>query len=265
MSLSASWREAWRSLNSLRDQVLQHDLVVPGFSRLDEISDDQRDFWSQSYPRNHNFVLGKSRLIPSRRLAERLQQLTVHYPRSARSLVDLSCSKGYFVFHARCQMGMERVLGMDIDQNTLANCHLLNSHFALRHGTTFTALRLQELAHQAEVAEADFDVALLVNTYQYMRLGSGLEPAAGSSHRELFHMLSKVCRGRLIFHNRLELSDLQESVRSEARADATADYHPAEILAAASEFFQIRRAGGSALRPILLLDNRRGFTWRESL
>lgn len=264
MSLSATWREAWRSLNSLRDQVLQHDLVVPGFSRLDEIPDDQREFWSSSYPRNHNFVLGKSRLIPSRRLAERLQQLTMHYPRSAQSLVDLSCSKGYFVFHARCQIGMERVLGVDIDRNTLDKCHLLNSHFALRHGTTFSELRLRDLAHQAEVTEIDFDVALLVNTYQYLRLGSGLEPAAGGSHRELFQMLSKVCRGRLIFHNRLELSDLQESVRREARPEATADYHPAEILAAASEFFQIRRVGGSALRPILLLDNRRGFTWRES-
>ena len=194
-----------------------------------------------------------------------MRQLTAHYPRSAHSLVDLSCSKGYFVFHARCQMGMERVLGVDIDRNTLEMCHLLNSHFSLRHGTTFTEMRLRDLAHQAEVTDVDFDVALLVNTYQYMRLGSGLEPAAGSSHRELFQMLSRVCRGRVIFHNRLELSDLQESVQREARPDAKTDYHPAEILSAASEFFQIRRVGGSALRPILLLDNRRGYTWRESL
>jgi hypothetical protein len=265
MSLSTTWREAWRSLNSLRDQVLQHDLVVPGFSRLDEIPDDQREFWSHSYPRNHNFVLGKSRLIPSRRLAERLRQLTMHYPRSAHSLVDLSCSKGYFVFHARCQMGMERVLGVDIDKHTLDKCQLLNSHFELRQGTTFTEMRLRDLAHQAEAAEVDFDVALLVNSYQYMRLGSALEPAAGESHRELFQMLSKVCRGRLIFHNRLEFSDLQESVQRQARPDATTDYHPADILAAASEFFQVRRVGGSTLRPILLLDNRRGFTWRETV
>jgi hypothetical protein len=161
-------------------------------------------------------------------------------------------------------MGMERVLGVDIDRNTLEMCHLLNSHFSLRHGTTFTEMRLRDLAHQAKVGDVDFDVALLVNTYQYMRLGSGLEPAAGGSHRELFQLLSQVCRGRLIFHNRLELSDLQESVQREARPDATSDYHPAEILAAASEFFQIRRVGGSALRPILLMDNRRGYTWRES-
>jgi hypothetical protein len=124
-------------------------------------------------------------------------------------------------------------------------------------------MRLRNLAHQAELSDVDFDVALLVNSYQYMRLGSALEPAAGDSHRELFHMLSQVCRGRLIFHNRLEFTDLQQSVQREARVDAQTDYHPAEILTAASEFFQVRRVGGSALRPILLLDNRRGFTWRE--
>jgi len=265
MQLPSTWRKAWHSWNPLSDQVLQHDLVVPGFERLHEIEDADRDFWSHSYPRNHNFVLGRNRLIPSRRLSDRLRQLTVHYPRSARSLVDLSCSKGYFVFHARCQMGMERVLGIDIDRPTLEKCQLLNAHFGLRENTTFAESRLRELSHKAQADQADFDVGLLVNTYQYLRLGSSLEPAAGNSHRELFYMLSQVCRGRLIFHNRLEFTDLQDSVQQEASVEGSKDYHPGEILTAASEFFQVRKVGGSALRPILLLDNRRGYTWREQV
>lgn len=249
-------RACCEQLLTLLPWPVRQAVRCPGFHRLTEIPLNWQHFFGQTYPRNHTFVLRNDCLLPNPRLARRVAALSRLYPRPLGRLVDLSCSKGYFVFHARHQAGFSGALGVDIDETSVNACRELATRCDHGARIEFARLRLTELASSLEEHGGPFDTALLVNTYQYLRLGSEREPAAATSHRELFALLHQICRGRLIFHNRLSFRDLQQTVRDRTCAADARDYSPEAILAAADEFFTIRRASFNRVRPILVMDNR---------
>ena len=247
------WSEiAWR----LRP-VRRERLACRGFGAAADLSDDVRRFLCDSYPRNHTFALVADRLVPHRKLAVRVAGLSRYYPSPLTSLLDLSCSKGFFVFHAAAQESCERALGVDLSDKCLAVCRRLNNGFARREHVRFERLTLPDLAARIDEFGGPFQTALLVNTYQYLFFGSTVAPAVGQKHREIFHLLRSVCSGRLIFHNRLAPADLQSDARARAaRAGTGALYHPEAIREAAREFFRVTALRKWLGHPVWLLDAR---------
>src|SRR5262249_1649178 len=181
-----------------------------------DLSDDMRTFLSDSYPRNHTFAPVADRLVPHRKLAVRLAGLSRYYPSPLTSLLDLSCSKGFFVFHAAAQESCQRALGIDLSDECLAACRRLKTGFIRREHVRFERLTLPEMAARIDEFGGPFQTALLVNTYQYLFFGSTVAPAVGQDHCDIFRLLRSVCSGRLIFHNRLALADLQSDPQERA-------------------------------------------------
>ena len=212
-------------------------------------------FVSDSYPRNHTYTPQQDRLVPHRKLAVRVAGLSRYYPVPVTSLLDLSCSKGFFVFHAAARETCERAVGIDLSDECLATCEHLNSRFDRRERVKFARLTLPELAERIDEFGGPFQTVLLINTYQYLFFGSTVAPAVGPNHREIFRLLRTVCAGRLVFHNRLSLADLQSDPQERAASAGTgALYHPQVIHEAAAEFFRVTTLRPWLGRPVWLLD-----------
>ncbi|HTI51067.1 MAG TPA: hypothetical protein VL475_08950 [Planctomycetaceae bacterium] len=239
-------------------RVQPSEFACSGFDDLDHsLPADVRSFVENSYPRNHTFVASGNQLLPKRKLVDRVARLSRHYPQPLDSLVDLSCSKGFFVFHAAMQPGCRRVMGVDLDEQCLTACQALNTRFARQSRVNFARLTLPEMAGRIDEFGGPFQVALLVNTYQYLVFGSTVAPAASHDHSEIFRLLRQVCSGRLIFHNRLSFADLQSDPQERARQEGTGCvYEPGPIREAAARFFHVTPLDPWSRRPVWLLDAR---------
>jgi hypothetical protein len=250
----SAWTEfAWRLRPVRRERLACH-----GFDDVSEnLPDAVRAFVCDSYPRNHTYVPEADRLVPHRKLAVRVAGLSRYYPAPLTSLLDLSCSKGFFVFHAAAHESCERALGIDLSDECLDTCRLLNARFARRERVGFERLTLPELATRIDEFGGPFQTALLINTYQYLFFGSPVAPAVGQDHREIFRLLRFVCSGRLIFHNRLALADLQSDPQERAARGGTGRlYDPVAIRQAAEEFFRLTTVPKWLGHPVWLLDAR---------
>ena len=197
--------------------VNPEELSCRGFdSTADRLPDDLQSFVSDSYPHNHTYTSHDDRLVPDRKLAVRVAGLARYYPAPLTSLLDLSCSKGFFVFHAAAIATCERALGIDLNEECLNACRQLRTRFNQADRVRFKRLTLPELAGSIGEFGGPFQTVLLINTYQYLFFGSPVAPAIGQDHREIFRLLRTVCSGRLVFHNRVSLEDLQSNPRERA-------------------------------------------------
>jgi hypothetical protein len=246
----------WKQLAWRFTPVKREALACPGFDGITEqISADMRSFVSDSYPHNHTYLPVADRLVPGRKLAVRVAGLSRHYPVPLTSLLDLSCSKGFFVFHAAAQGNCERALGIDLSDECLDACRLLNAGFERKERVQFARLTLPALASRIDEFGGPFQTALLINTYQYLFFGSTIAPPVGQDHVEIFRLLRQVCSGRLVFHNRVAFADLQSDPQGRAsRAGTGALYHPRAIREAAEAFFHVTELRRWLGRPVWLLD-----------
>lgn len=243
-----AWR--WRPVNN-------DDQACHGFEHLDGLPPETKTFVSDSYPRNHTYTAGAGRLVPNRKLAVRVAGIARYYPAPLTSLLDLSCSKGFFVFHAAAQAGCERALGVDLSDECLDVCRQLAARFTHKSRVRFARLTLPELSDRVGEFGGPFQTVLLLNTYQYLFFGSNVAPAVGHDHREIFGLLRKICAGRLVFHNRVALEDLQSDPQGRAERSGAAElYHPRAIREAAEEFFRVTALRPWLGRPVWLLDAR---------
>lgn len=254
MRLSFKPRFSW---SGLWDRIPQSSAThCLGFrDARDGTSAQLRQFTKDSYPRNHTYAVEADRLVPSRKLAQRVARLSKHYLSPCESFLDLSCSKGFFVFRTAIESSCRRALGIDLDANCLNVCRSLNQHFAKRAVVEFASLTLPELAERIEEFGGPFQTAVLVNTYQYLVLGSDVAPAASHNHREIFRCLRRVCSGRIVFHNRLDIDDLQRGPQERARRIGC-QYNASAIRVAAEQFFSVRAMDADPDRPLWLLDAR---------
>jgi hypothetical protein len=246
------WNQlAWRLAPVDCDAV-----ACEGFDQVaSRLPEKTHSFVRDSYPHNHTYTALDDRLVPGRKLAVRVAGLARYYPAPLTSLADLSCSKGYFVFHAASQPACERALGADLDDECLNVCRQLNERFARSEQVQFARLTLPELAESIGEFGGPFQTVLLINTYQYLFFGSTVAPPIAQDHRLIFRLLRGVCCGRLIFHNRLRLADLQSNPQERAaRAGTGALYHPAAIREAAEEYFHVTTLRKWLGRPVWLLD-----------
>lgn len=208
---------------------------------------------ANSYPHNHNYLVRGGQLMPREKLKERSEQLWSAYPDQLDSLLDLSCSKGYFVFEAAARPGCGRALGIDIDDGDLTACRAVKE--VLGSSARFAKLQLHELVDSIDSFGGPFQTVLLINCYQYLYFGSSRSPACYRSHDAIFALLRRVCCGRVVFSNRTELSQLQRYCRAEAaRLAREGDYNGDAILAAAARHFNTEEYGRLGGLPVWTLD-----------
>lgn len=248
----------WSTLQGLWERVKPVDfagLSVRSFHDLDQVPAEIRETVRNSYPPNHNYSILGNQLIPSRKLATRVSHFRQFYPRPLRSLLDLSCSKGFFVFDAASQATCQRAMGIDLCDSTLSTCDHLKQHFNDPERIQIAKLTIPELADNINSFGGPFETVLLVNTYQYIFFGSPIAPALSRDHCEIFRQIRRVCSGRVIFHNRISLDRVQPHIRNANPAgDRGRFYTPEAIRAAASEFFKVTEMPVWGGHPVWLLD-----------
>ena len=211
-------------------------------------------YLKSSYPHNHNYGLNQGKLIAGRRLAQRYSAITTNYPAAMQSLVDLSCSKGYFTLDAVESYGCKRSMGIDVVAKELESCAAVKRYLG-NETSNFKEMRLHELALQIEDFGGAFDAALLINSYQYLYFGSDRFKEAYLSHDKIFRDLRKVCKGRVIFNNRIEAERLQDyPAKIAAGPDMKESYNTETVFTAASKYFKVDRVGKIRKYPIWTMD-----------
>lgn len=207
-----------------------------------------------SYPQNHNYIVRQGKLVPRHKLKVRFGELSEAYPDPLKSLLDLSCSKGFFVIDAASRSDCQRALGIDIDSQELEVCRSVGTFLGCST-SRFERLRLHELAERIDEFGGPFQTALLVNSYQYLYFGSSRSSECYHDHETIFGLMRQVCDGRVLFSNRTELNQLQRSCQSEAEKINHSDLYTEErILDAASRFFHVTEFGCIGKWPFWLLD-----------
>lgn len=215
---------------------------------------DVADYLVDSYPQNHNYTVRQGQLVPRQKLKTRFTQLTEWYPDPLESLLDLSCSKGFFVLDSAGRSSCRRSLGIDIDARELDVCRSVGEYLDLST-TGFEMLKLDELVERIDEFGGPFQTVLLVNSYQYLYFGSSRSPDCYQDHEAIFEMIRSVCSGRVIFSNRTQLHQLQRSCRQAAESIGHEElYCESRILDAASRFFHVTQQGQLGKWPLWMLD-----------
>lgn len=196
---------------------------------------------ADSYPHNHDWRIERGVPKASWKLRRRARKITALYPDSVESFLDLSSSKGWFVM-AAARAGIPRVLGIDVHQTDLTASRAALDVLGLQTAM----LRRAHLHELVADAPQPFDLALLINTYQYLFFGSRREPNAYKNHELIFDHLASLVRpgGTLIFSNRTELKRCPGNVKERAEELGIGHlYHPTAIRDAAERHFAIQERG----------------------
>jgi hypothetical protein len=217
---------------------------------------DVRDYLADSYPHNHDYRVVAGQLRPKLQLWWRARRLKRLYPQPLTSLLDLSCSKGYFVHSAALEPTCQRALGIDVHRPDIDACRSVQAHLAIARAR-FEVLRLHELAERIDEFGGPFQTVLLVNAYQYLYFGSRRSAEAYKDHDAIFGYARRVCTDRLIFNNRMDFDRLRGLGRRLGMRERLADsYSHGRILEAASKHFDLTRAGRLGRNELWVLDAR---------
>lgn len=206
------------------------------------------------YPGNHDLFVCNGKLTPGRKLKSRYKIFHPLYPQTLKSFLDLSSCRGYFVLNASQQPSCERSLGIDVNASEIELCKKLKQQFNATNAQ-FALLQLDTLADQIDQFGGPFQTVLLANTYQYLFFGSDIGPAY-LSHEKIFDYLNRVCSKRLIFSNRVEKSDCQNTKYVEAAGEMAEDYNREALLKAASKYFTVTYESKIGKYPLFVLDKR---------
>lgn len=205
-----------------------------------------------SYPSNHTYRIMKDHLYPKRKLRKRLKTFSKLYPQPLTSLLDVGCSKGFFVFDASRHTSCQRSLGIDITEKEITFCNKIKDH--LREGSVqFALLRLDELADRIDQFGGAFQTILVINIYQYLYFGSDHFSKSYLDHDVIFRNLSRICTDRIIFNNRINVEDCQNQswiLRSGSRSQF---YSEEYIRCAAEKYFIVEDHGTFGRYPLWLL------------
>jgi hypothetical protein len=217
------------------------------------LSEEYRNYAENSYPSNHTFQLKNGLLVPKRELAKRHHAIKKLYPRTLTSLLDTSSSKGFFVFDAAKHPSCTRAQGIDIHDYDITFCETLKRHTHLERAH-FARLTLGELANRIDEFGGPFQTVLIINCYQYLYFGSDKCSESHESHAEIFANLRKICSERIIFNNRVNLEDCQNSAQVQASPEKAEHYSKIELYAAASAYFTITEHGKIGKYPLCTMD-----------
>lgn len=223
--------------------------------KLTSKDEEYLNYLKSSYPNNHNYRIKKNKLLPKRELAKRFKRIQGLLPEPLTSLVDIGCSKGYFVFAASDYPDCKRSLGIDIYPYDIEVCRWVKAYLG-KTTTRFEKLSLHELAERIDEFGGPFQTALVVNQYQYLYFGSERCPDRYLNHDEIFKHLSKICSKRLIFNNRVNLADCQNVSQVSLASAESQNYSEEKILAAAKKYFNVIQQGTFGNYPLWILNSK---------
>lgn len=221
--------------------------------KIDQQSKQYLNYLKASYPNNHNYKVKKYRLLPYRELAKRYKRIHELLPDPLTSLLDIGCSKGFFVFTASNNPHCLRCLGIDIYQHDIDVCRWLKNYLS-NSKVQFEFLHLHELANRIEEFGGPFQTVLMLNMYQYLYFGSIRCPNGYFNHQEIFTHLRKICSERIIFNNMVNLTDCQNSRRIQKENYHSQYYTKEYILAAAETYFNVVPHGTINEYPLWTMD-----------
>lgn len=219
------------------------------------LSAEYANYAENAYPSNHTYQIKKGLLVPKRELHKRYKLIHKLYPTPVTSLLDISSSKGFFVFDAARMPTCSRALGIDINEYDIRFSEALKQHTHAEK-TQFARLTLRELAERIDEFGGPFQTALIINCYQYLYFGSDICPLAHDTHEEIFALMRRVCSGRIIFNNRVSLADCQNTTQVAQSPDKANRYSPVEIFTAAEKYFKVTQHGKIGKYPLCTMDAR---------
>ena len=196
------------------------------------------------YPKNHNYQVHESKLIPCFRLYERYRALQPLYPRPLKSFLDVGSCKGFYVLRAALnEPGCQQAVGIDVHAPFVAAASQVKEHLKVEKAAFYQA-SLNEVARKPESFGGPFQTLLMLSCYHYFFWGSNDCAFAYHSHDEILGRLAELCTGTLLLSGRLEFdrlpSRVQERVESSVHRQT---YNTEEFVKAAEVFFDIRIAG----------------------
>ncbi len=207
---------------------------------------------SQPYPHNHLYSIDAGTLVAREKLSRRFSSIKNFYPQPLESFLDIGCARGFFAIEAAVRSEHPRVVGVDISAEYIEFCQRVKSYLHVPN-VHFRKQFLHETVQDLDEIGGPFQMVLLLNTYHYLFYGSGGESFAYFDHRKIFCFLRKLCSGLLLFTAPLELKHCPGVIRRSALAHGKTNYSRAEILSAASEFFEIETITASGRRPFFVM------------
>jgi hypothetical protein len=115
-------------------------------------------------------------------------------------------------------------------------------------------LTLGELAARIDEFGGPFQTMLIINCYQYLYFGSDISTESHASHEEIFDNLRRVCNGRIIFNNRVNLVDCQNTRQVMESPDKAVHYSSIELFAVAAKHFTVTQQGKIGKYPLCTMD-----------
>jgi SAM-dependent methyltransferase len=219
------------------------------------LTPDIINYASQSYPSNHTFHIGDGTLYPMRKLRKRFNTFSKFYPTPLKSLLDIGCSKGFFVFRAAQTETCERALGIDITTKEIRFCNQVNTYLNATKAR-FELMELDQLANRIHAFGGPFQTVLVINLYQYLFFGSDHYSGCYLNHDKIFRYLNDVCADRVIFNNRVNLADCQNQSWVLKAKEHSVNYSEKHIFDAASLYFHIKKQGTYGRYPLWVLRKR---------
>jgi hypothetical protein len=212
------------------------------------------DYLEHGYPSNHTYRIKNNKLHPKYKLASRYKKIQKLLPANISSLAEIGCSKGFFIFEASSKPNFIRGLGIDIAPYNIEVCNWVKSLLG-SNTTQFENVQLHEVAENIDAFHGPFQTVLILNTYQYLYFGSDPYPECYLDHDAIFRYLRKICSGRIIFNNRVDLADCQ-NVKCVEKSPllSKANYSEKKALEAASKYFTIKRHGRIGKYPLFTFD-----------
>lgn len=226
----------------------------PASTTLSKAENQYQQEIESGYPSNHCYKIKNNVLIPKYKLAARYKKIHKLLPEKFDSLAEIGCSKGFFVLSAEHFPHCRRGLGIDVDANSIKLCDWVKNQIQ-NTNAMFKKMQLHELAARIDEFGGPFQTVLILNTYQYLYFGSDFFPECYLNHDLIFRHLRKICSGRIIFNNRIDLQDCQNVAKiKEANEIQQANYTEQNALAIAANYFTVNRHGSIGKYPLFTLD-----------
>lgn len=202
------------------------------------------------YPKNHNYQVRGSRLIPCFRLYERHRAIECLYPNPLKSFLDVGCSKGFYVLKAALdqrdgqnRLGCQNAVGIDVHAPFTSVSKRVKKHLKV-HRASFYHASLDQVSRDPESFGGPFQTILMLSCYHYFFWGSEYCASAYHSHDEILARLAQLCTGTLLLSGRLEFDRLPSGVQKRIRPSKRRRiYNVDDFVKSAETFFDLEIAG----------------------
>jgi len=235
------------------ENYIKNKLLAVGVSRKDF---DTNAIKFHGYPQNHNYSIAKIKLIPGRKLFERLELIKQCYPARVTSLLDISSCRGFYVLDACLREELEYAVGIDVVESFIDES---NAAKMILHGDKahFEISTLEEIHNKIGVNYNPFQITLCTGSYHYFYWGSAHNPTAYMDHDKILGMLADITDQRLIFSGRLDFENLADHPKIIASTHPQRDlYTTEEFISCANKYFNVSLKGYLGKSQLFVMDKK---------